>query len=257
MDHRSNFNKINSKTLLQLKKCAIFFVSLTHLYQNSAKTWFNYVLTCKQTSSFTIVCLCVCVCCCLTAVKIMRRNFISKYRLQNLKIRIDFCCPSLLGWKLIFWLIIKIFNNCKVNIKHQNGYIRFVKNKIDDFHQCILYDRFASGLSKVCNIDIFIKKENQWIVVDCFRDCMQGEKFKDPIKATDKRVIITGTTSGIGFETAKELAEREAHVYMACRNMKRCEELRDEIILKSRNKNVHCMECDLSSLQSVRNFVEE
>lgn len=86
---------------------------------------------------------------------------------------------------------------------------------------------------------------------------MQGAKFKDPIKATDKRVIITGTTSGIGKETAKELANREAHVYMACRNMKQCEEIRDEIILKSRNKHVYCMECDLSSMESIRNFVKQ
>lgn len=86
---------------------------------------------------------------------------------------------------------------------------------------------------------------------------MQGAKFKDPIKATDKRVIITGTTSGIGKETAKELAIREAHVYMACRNMKRCEEVRDSIILESKNRNVHCLECDLSSMDSIRNFVKQ
>lgn len=85
---------------------------------------------------------------------------------------------------------------------------------------------------------------------------MQGEKFRDPVKATDKRVIITGTTSGIGTETARELAKREAHVYMACRDMKKCEEIRDEIILQSANKNVHCLECDLSSMQSIRNFVK-
>lgn len=86
---------------------------------------------------------------------------------------------------------------------------------------------------------------------------MQGAKFKDPIQATDARVIITGTTSGIGKETARELAKREAHVYMACRDMKKCEEVRDEIILDSKNRHVHCMECDLSSMESIRNFVKQ
>lgn len=90
-----------------------------------------------------------------------------------------------------------------------------------------------------------------------FRDRMQGAKFKDPIKATDKRVIITGTTSGIGKETARELAKREAHVYMACRNMRKCEEVRDEIMLDSKNRHVYCMECDLSSMESIRNFVKQ
>lgn len=86
---------------------------------------------------------------------------------------------------------------------------------------------------------------------------MQGEKFKDPIMATGKRVIITGTTSGIGKETARELAKREAHVYMACRNMKKCAEVRDAIMLESKNKHIYCMECDLSSMDSIRNFVKE
>lgn len=86
---------------------------------------------------------------------------------------------------------------------------------------------------------------------------MQGVKFNDPIMATDKRVVITGTTSGIGKETALELAKREAYVYMACRDMKKCEEVRDEIILESSNKNVHCLECDLSSMDSIRKFVKE
>lgn len=85
---------------------------------------------------------------------------------------------------------------------------------------------------------------------------MQGQKYKDPIKVTDKRVIITGTTSGIGLETARELAIREAHVYMACRDMKKCEVARDRIILDSKNRNVHCLECDLSSFESIRNFVK-
>ncbi|XP_055319861.1 retinol dehydrogenase 13-like [Sitodiplosis mosellana] len=89
------------------------------------------------------------------------------------------------------------------------------------------------------------------------KDQMQGEKFKDPIKATDKRIVITGTTSGIGKETARELAKREARVYMACRDMKKCEQIRDDIILESANKHVHCIECDLSSMDSIRKFVKE
>lgn len=86
---------------------------------------------------------------------------------------------------------------------------------------------------------------------------MQGARFKEEIMATDKRVIITGTTSGIGKETARELAKREAHVYMACRDMKKCEEIRDDIMLESKNKHIHCMECDLSSMDSIRKFVEQ
>lgn len=86
---------------------------------------------------------------------------------------------------------------------------------------------------------------------------MQGEKYKNPILATDKVVIVTGANSGIGMETSRELAKRGAHVYMACRNMKKCEKERKEIVLESKNKYVYCRECDLSSMESIRNFVKK
>lgn len=86
---------------------------------------------------------------------------------------------------------------------------------------------------------------------------MQGARYRDDIMATNKRVIITGTTSGIGKETARELAKRDAHVYMACRDMKKCEEIRDDILLETKNTHVHCMECDLSSMDSIRKFAEQ
>jgi retinol dehydrogenase 13 len=85
---------------------------------------------------------------------------------------------------------------------------------------------------------------------------MQGEKFRNQIKAEGKVVIITGANTGIGKETAFELARRKATVYMACRDLTKCGEARKEIILATRNKNVFCRELDLASLQSVRNFVK-
>jgi retinol dehydrogenase-13 len=75
------------------------------------------------------------------------------------------------------------------------------------------------------------------------------------VLAEGKVVIITGANTGIGKETARDLAKRKAKVYMACRDMKRCEEARSEIVLDSNNKYVYCRKCDLASLQSVREFV--
>lgn len=44
---------------------------------------------------------------------------------------------------------------------------------------------------------------------------------------------------------------------MACRDMKACQTTRKEIIDETFNKNVECMECDLGSLESIRNFVRD
>ncbi|XP_017472643.1 PREDICTED: retinol dehydrogenase 13-like isoform X3 [Rhagoletis zephyria] len=88
------------------------------------------------------------------------------------------------------------------------------------------------------------------------KDLMQGERFKNAIKAENKVVIVTGSNTGIGKETARELAKRGATVYMACRDMQKCEEARDEIVLETYNKHVYCRQCDLASLESVRKFVE-
>lgn len=67
--------------------------------------------------------------------------------------------------------------------------------------------------------------------------------------------MVTGSNTGIGKETVRELARRGATVYMACRDMKKCEEAREEIFLETKNKYVYCRQCDLASLDSIRNFV--
>ena len=72
-----------------------------------------------------------------------------------------------------------------------------------------------------------------------------------------KVVIITGCNTGIGKETALDLARRGASVYMACRDKVKCEEARQEIIKATGNLNVFNRSLDLSSLDSVRRFVAE
>jgi len=76
-----------------------------------------------------------------------------------------------------------------------------------------------------------------------------------------KTVIVTGANTGIGKETALDLARRGGRVILACRSMQRGEEaaadIRQQLETKENDKNVFAMKLDLSSLSSVREFVEE
>nr|CAD7459690.1 unnamed protein product [Timema tahoe] len=69
-----------------------------------------------------------------------------------------------------------------------------------------------------------------------------------------KTVIITGANTGIGKETALNLARRGARVILACRDMDKTNQACREIISKTGNKEVIGHHIDLSSLQSVRDF---
>lgn len=91
-----------------------------------------------------------------------------------------------------------------------------------------------------------------------YRKYIEGGQFKKSVRADGNVIIITGCNSdGIGKETALELARRGARIYMACRNFKATEKTRKEIIQMSGNDNVFNMTLDLTSMESVRNFVNE
>ncbi|XP_055529821.1 retinol dehydrogenase 14 isoform X2 [Wyeomyia smithii] len=72
-----------------------------------------------------------------------------------------------------------------------------------------------------------------------------------------KTIIITGANSGIGKETARDLAKRGARIILACRNMDTAKQARDEIVEDSGNEAVFVKKLDLSSQASVREFAAE
>ncbi|XP_017108597.2 retinol dehydrogenase 13-like [Drosophila bipectinata] len=86
------------------------------------------------------------------------------------------------------------------------------------------------------------------------KEYMQGGKFEKATNETGKVFIITGANTGIGKETALEIARRGGTVYMACRDMNRCEQARKEIVQETNNQNVFSRQLDLSSLDSIRKF---
>jgi len=73
---------------------------------------------------------------------------------------------------------------------------------------------------------------------------------------TGRVAIVTGSNSGIGFETARVLAEKGATVVMACRNLEKANPKADEIRRAHPGAKVEVMRLDLSDLDSVRQFAE-
>lgn len=60
-----------------------------------------------------------------------------------------------------------------------------------------------------------------------FRDMMSGKNYKCKVSAADKVVIVTGANTGIGKEAARLLAIKNATVVMACRDMDKCEKVKN------------------------------
>jgi NAD(P)-dependent dehydrogenase (short-subunit alcohol dehydrogenase family) len=83
---------------------------------------------------------------------------------------------------------------------------------------------------------------------------MQGGQYTKDTRIDGKVVIITGANSGIGKETAIDLAKRGGKIYIACRNNKRGEDALKEIKDKSNSSDVYFLQLDLSSMDSIRTF---
>ncbi|XP_034837418.1 retinol dehydrogenase 14 [Maniola hyperantus] len=82
-------------------------------------------------------------------------------------------------------------------------------------------------------------------------------RYREETRMDGKTVIVTGCTSGIGKETAKELAKRGAKVIMACRSLDKAEKVKDEIIEATKNSNILIKKLDLSSFASIRSFAQD
>jgi len=72
-----------------------------------------------------------------------------------------------------------------------------------------------------------------------------------------KVVIVTGSSSGLGFETAKVLANKNATVIVAVRNEEKGNAAVEEIKVQNIHANVRVMIVDLADLKSVHQFANE
>lgn len=92
-------------------------------------------------------------------------------------------------------------------------------------------------------------------IADLFRKQKNVVVLKDEDRLEGKNVLITGSSSGLGFEAAVQLAKRGANVYMACRSGI---PEKGELVKKlSGNSNVEMLHVDLSDMESIVNLVNQ
>ncbi|EME27370.1 protochlorophyllide reductase [Galdieria sulphuraria] len=79
--------------------------------------------------------------------------------------------------------------------------------------------------------------------------------LKDIPQVQGKTAIVTGSNTGIGLVTARELVRKGWHVVLACRNENKAKEaMRSIETITGRSSSVDFLPLDLASLQSVRDF---
>lgn len=72
-----------------------------------------------------------------------------------------------------------------------------------------------------------------------------------------KLAIVTGANSGLGFRTARGLAQARARVVLACRDIHRAEDAKRRILAEVPQAKVETRTLDLASLGSTRKFADD
>lgn len=94
------------------------------------------------------------------------------------------------------------------------------------------------------------------LAIEAMKSYFGGGVCYSKAKLTGKTVVITGANTGIGLETAVDLAKRGARVILACRDVARGKAAVADVKQRSKSDDVTFSQLDLASLQSVREFSE-
>lgn len=84
-----------------------------------------------------------------------------------------------------------------------------------------------------------------------------AEDITKDVTLDSKVILITGSNTGIGLETARVLANTGAHIIMACRDTKKMENAIKSLQDKNSKVKIDGYELDLGNSKSIDSFVEK
>ncbi|XP_007184404.1 retinol dehydrogenase 11 isoform X3 [Balaenoptera acutorostrata] len=96
-----------------------------------------------------------------------------------------------------------------------------------------------------------------YIAAPQIRKMLSSGVCTSTVQLPGKVAVVTGANTGIGKETAKELAQRGARVYLACRDVQKGELVAREIQIMTGNQQVLVRKLDLADTKSIRAFAKD
>lgn len=110
-------------------------------------------------------------------------------------------------------------------------------------------ERFCDLVTQNLNTDFTAQRMIYYL--SHYSELPEGELWMRCLQSS-----VTGASSGLGFETTKELARKGAKVVMACRNPQKADTARKKIMNEIPDADLDVMILDLASQKSVADFAD-